>query len=116
MQAPIGCDKNFFVLARREHGIQMRGKGDVGASAIFDRVGDDVAATVDTRHATERAKLRQHPLGALLFEERGGWDAAELQVLLVDPLFLPDEPGQGVAQGYGIGQIRGHFGKRRIRR
>ena len=116
MQPAIGGDINLFVLARREHGIQMRGEGDVGAGAIFDRMGDDVAAAIDPRHATERAKLRQHPLGALLFEERGGGDAAKLQVLLVDPLLLPDEPLQGVAEGRGIGQIRGHFGERRIRR
>jgi len=35
-------------------------------------------------------------------------------VLLVDPLLLPHEPLQGVAQGPRIGQFRGYFGERRI--
>ncbi len=109
MQSAIGSDVDLFVFARRKHGIEMRGEGDVGAGTILHRMRDDVAAPIDPRDATERAKLRQHPLRALLFEECGGRHAAQLQVLLVDPLLLPDEPLQRVAQRRGIGQIARDF-------
>ena len=94
---PSGPTVNFFVLARCEHGIQMRGEGDVGAVAVLHRVGDDVAGAVDARDAAQRAELCEHPLGAALLEERRGRDAAKLQVLLVDPLLLAHEPGERVA-------------------
>ena len=76
-------------------------------------MGNDVAAAIDARHAPQRAKLREHPLGAALFKECRGWNAAQLQMLFVDPLLLPDKPLQGVAQRGRIGQISRHFHQRR---
>jgi hypothetical protein len=60
-------------------------------------VGDDVSCPVDSRIAAEIAELRGHPLRAALFEEGRSGDAAELQVLIVDPLFLARKPLQAVA-------------------
>ena len=45
----------------------------------------------------EAAELLLKPGGALLLEEGGRGDAAELQVDLVDPLFLAREPLQALA-------------------
>jgi hypothetical protein len=69
----------------------------------------DIAAAIDPRDAPERLKLRQHPLGPALFEERGGGDTAKLEVLLIDPLLLPHKPLQCVAKRRGVGQISGYF-------
>lgn len=85
----------------------MGRKRNVGTSAIFDRMSDDVAASVDARRTPERAKLRQHPFGPPLLEECRCGHAAKLQVLFVDPLLLPNEGLQRVAQGWGIGQFGG---------
>ena len=114
VQAAIGRDVDLFVLAWREYRIEVRGEGDVGACPIFHRMCDDVAAAIDPRDAAQGSELRQHPFGAALLEESRGRDTAELQVLFVDPLLLPDEPLQRVMKRRGAGQIARHFGKRRI--
>ena len=88
---------------------------------------DEVARTGSIRKAAERLNVTasavnrriadlEEELGAPLFEKRGGWNAAQLQLLLVDPLLLLDEPLQCVAQGRRIGQIRGYFRERQIGR
>ena len=70
---------------------------------------DDIAASIDAGNTSQRAELGQHPLGAALLKERGSGYAAQLQMLLVDPLLLPDEPLQSVAKRRGISQIACHF-------
>ena len=77
----------------------MRGQGDVGAFAIFHRVRDDVSAAIDSGYRAQGAELREHPLGALLFEERGRGNPAELKLLLIDLLFVASEGLQNFAQG-----------------
>jgi hypothetical protein len=77
-------------------------------------VGDDVAAAVDTGDAAQGAELGEHPFGAALLKERGRGDAAQLEVLLVDPLLVADEPGEGVAEGRGSGKVGRDFGERSV--
>ena len=116
MEAGVGGGVNVFIFARGEDGVEVRRECNVGAGTIFERVGDDVAAAVDAGDAAKGAELGEHPFGAALLEERGGGDAAELEVLLIDPLFLADEPGEGVAEGRGSGEVGRDFGERSVGR
>jgi hypothetical protein len=116
VQSAIRRDVDFFVFARREYRVEMRGQSNVGPGSIFRRVRDHVAPAIDARYTSQRAKLSQHILGAALLEECGCRDPAHLQVLLVDPLLLPDEPLQRIAERRAIGQIARHFRKWWIRR
>ena len=106
VQPAIRIDGDFFVVARRKHRIEMRGQGDVGAFAVLHRMGDHVAGAIDARDAAEGAELRQHPLGALLFEESGRGNAAELQLLFGDPLLVAGKALQGFANGGSVGRFR----------
>jgi len=78
MQPAIGSHKDVFVPARRKHCVEMRGESDIRTDAILYRMRNDVTATIDARYETQGPELRQHPLGTLLFKERGGRDAAQL--------------------------------------
>ena len=60
----------------------------------------------------EGAELVEHPLGAVLFKKSGGGDAAELQVLLVDPLLFAREPLQRVAKNGVVYGSSHAFGER----
>ena len=53
---------------------------------------DGVAAAVDLGFPSERAKLLGHPFAALLLEKSGGGNAAQLQVLFVDPGSFAPKP------------------------
>ena len=74
-------------------------------------MGDHVTGPVDAGDAPERAKLSQHPFGAALLEECGSRNAADLQMLFVNPGFFPGEPLQGVAEGR-IGEFGDQLGER----
>ena len=112
MEAAIGSNGNIFRLTRRKHGIEMCGEGDVGALAILERMGDDVAAAVHAGDHAERSELREHPLRARLFEEGRGGDTADLQMLFVDGLLLAIEPLERVANGGRVGEVGEEAGKR----
>jgi len=53
---------------------------------------DHISRPVETHFPTQRLKLLGHPQRALFLKEGGGWDAAQLEVLLVDPVALTAEP------------------------
>jgi hypothetical protein len=72
---------------------------------------DHVAGPVDAGDAPESAELSQHPFGAALLEECGSRNAADLQMLFVNPGFFPGEPLEGVAEGR-IGEFGDQLGER----
>ena len=72
----------------------MRGQRNVGAARFFVGKCQHVAGAVNLRFPSEATKLGGHPLGALLFEERGRGDAAKLELYFVNPLLFPREPLQ----------------------
>ena len=47
--------------------------------------GDDVARAINFGGPAEQRELLSHPFGAFLFEKRGGGNAAQARVLIVDP-------------------------------
>ena len=108
-QIAVRAHGNIFAAARGEHGIEVRGEGDVGSLTILDWMGDDVAGAIHAGNATQGAELGEHPFGAFLLEKGRGWDAAKLQVLLVDPLFFAGEPLKGVADRGGVGALGKEF-------
>ena len=64
-----------------------------------------VAGAVYSGMPSERAELRRHPLGALLFQKCGRGNAAELQMDVVHPLLLAREPLERLANAGALGQI-----------
>ena len=112
MQPAVGVDGNFFSIAWRKHRIEMRRERDVWAFAILHRVGDNIAAAIDTRYCAERPELGQHPFGALLFEKGGRGNPAELELLLSDPLLIAGKPLQRLANGGSVGNF-GHQARER---
>ena len=94
VEPAVGLGLDLVLVARRDHGVEVGGEGDVGAVAFG---GDDVAGAVDDGVPAEGAELVGEPGGALLLEEGGGGNAAELQVDLVDPLLLAGEPLETLA-------------------
>jgi len=76
MQAAIRIDCNLFQIARREHGVEMRGERDVGSLPILYWMGDNVACAIDPRYRSNGFELRENPFSALLFEKSWGRDTA----------------------------------------
>ena len=102
-ETAVGIDGDFVLVARREDGVEVRGEGDVRGGSAFD--GDDVAGAIDGGVPAEGAELLEKPGGAFLLEKGGGGHAAELKVLLVDPLLLAGEPLEALADAAVIGQL-----------
>src|SRR6266567_5467018 len=72
----------------------MSGKRHIRTLA---RRGNHVACAIDRSTPSQPTKLIQEPRRALLFQERGRRDAAELQVHFADPLLFAREPLQTLA-------------------
>src|SRR5690242_10837686 len=94
----VGSHGDLFIAARGEHRIEMSGKSDIWPFAVLDGMRDYVTGAIDAGDASVFTELREHPFGALLLEECGRRDAADLQMLLIDPLFFTREPLQSIAQ------------------
>ena len=75
---------------------------------------DDVARAVDGGGPSEGFELLLEPSGALLFQERWGGDAAQLQVSFVDPLFLAREPLETLADAAVVSQLPDIEPRRRV--
>jgi hypothetical protein len=112
VQPAIRIDGNFLNVAWRKHRIEMRRECDVGTFAVLDRMRDNIAAAVDTRHCAECAELCQHPFGALLFEKGGRGNPAELELLLSDLLFIARKTLQRLANSGSVGNF-GHQARER---
>ena len=108
----VAVDRDIFFCAGREHGIEMRGERDQRAcrDCAFER-GQNVAGAIDPDVPADRAELRGHPFGALLFEESGRGNAAKLQVNVVHPLLLSREPLQRLADTGPFGHFAGSRGR-----
>jgi hypothetical protein len=93
-EAAIRVHRDIVLIARRDHGVQVRGQRHVRRRALRR---DHVAGAVDGGIPAIGAELLQEPGGALLLQKRGRRHAAKLQVRLVDPLLLAREPLQALA-------------------
>ena len=82
----------------------MGGYSDQRFASIGLGPGNDVAGAVDLGVAAQRAELLGHPLGALLFEEGGGGNSAQREVLFVNPELLAGEEGQALPDAARFGQ------------
>ena len=83
--------------------MRRYGYGGDGRSAGKRR--HHVAGAVQAGFPTQGLKLLGHPGGAFFLKEGRSWDAAQLEVLLVDPVALAAEP-------FETGSSRG--GRRKI--
>ena len=99
-EAPVGLHRDLVLIARRDDRIEVRGQRHIGAASGG---GDHIAGAVDVRVPAEGAELVEEPRGALLLHEGGRRDAAELEMDLVDPLFLAGEPLETVAHPRVVG-------------
>ena len=75
-------------------------------------MGDYVAGPVDAGDAPESAELSQHPFGAALLEKCRRGNAADLQMLFVNPKFLARKPQQSVPE-WRTGKFRDQLGERK---
>ena len=112
-EAAVVIDRDIVLIARRDDGVEVGGKGDVGSIALG---GDHVAGAVDGGGPSQGLELFQKPGGAILFEECGGGDAAELEVGLVDPLFFAGEPLEAFANAAVVSQFPDIEPRCRVRR
>ena len=113
-QEPAVAGKLDFVRrAGREHRIQVRRNRHRGAVAAAGQRGDHVARTVQARFPAQALKALRHPLGALLLQEGRRGNAAQLEVLLVDPGTLAAEPVERHAQFRRTGKISDRTGYQR---
>ena len=103
----------------------MRGEGGERTFGGGSEGGKDVAGAVDLGGAAEGAELGGKPFRALLLEEGGSGDAAELLMDVVDPLLFAGEPEEQVAgvaglqdlvQGASRGEVCGHSFEFNLRR
>jgi len=90
----------------------MGGDGDQRRIAAAFRSRDHIAGAVDFRVPLEFAKSGGDPLGALLFKESGGGDAAEFEVLLLNPEPFAAEPFERGAHTGRRGKIGDGLGER----
>ena len=86
MHAPIAFHVNLFRPARSEHGIKVRGNGNVRPCSGGSGKSDDIAGAIDLRLASQFAEAHEHPFRAFGLEKCWGGDTAQLQMLLGDPL------------------------------
>ena len=90
----------------------MGGDGDQWRIAAAFGSRDNIAGTVDFRVPLQLAKSGRYPLGALLFKESCGGDAAELEVLLLNPEAFAAEPFERGAHAGRRGKIGDGLGER----
>ena len=90
----------------------MGGDGDAGRIPATLQSRDDVSGAIDFGVPIEVAKTGGDPFGALLFEERRGGDAAELEVLLLNPEAFAAEPVEGGSHTGSRGKIGDGLGER----
>ena len=94
-EAPVGIHGDIVFVARREHGIEVRGQ-----RRRTGRRRPSVARTLPARSmeaSQPRRGTAPEPRRPLLFQKGGRRHAAELQVDLVDPLLLAGEQLQALA-------------------
>lgn len=87
-EGAVGFGADVVGGAGGENGIEVSGDGDVGRRGGGLEEGHDVAGLIDFGVTAELAEGGEHPFGAALFLEGGRGDAAELEMLFVDPLFI----------------------------
>ena len=87
-EGAVGLGADVVGRAGGEDGIEVGGDGDVGRRGGGLEERDDVAGLIDLGFTAELAEGGEHPFGAALFLERRRGDAAEFEVLFVDPLFI----------------------------
>ena len=104
-QRPVGFDLDVVRRSWRKHRVQMRRQCDERTPRICVHLGDHIAGAIDPRIVAERAKLRDHPIGAFAFEKCGRRDAADLKVLLVDPQSFSNHPLQAFANARHLGEF-----------
>ena len=72
---------------------------------------ENVTRAIHAGMPAEGAKLRGHPFGALLLEERGRGHAAQLKMDIVDPLLLAREPLERLADAGALGHLADCHGR-----
>jgi hypothetical protein len=110
-EVAFAIDRDIVPAARREDGVEMGGDGNPRRRRFGNKRSQNIAGPVDTRVPTEQAKLRSHPLSALLFKESGRRDAAELQMDVVHPLFLAREELKRLADAGALGHLADCHGR-----
>ena len=106
--------RNLYIFgrARGEYGIEMGGDGNGRRIAAALKRCDYVAGAIDLGVPIEVPKTGGDPFGALLFEEGRGGDAAEFEVLLLNPKAFAAEPVEGGSHTRRRGKIGDGLGKR----
>ena len=105
VETAVGIDRDLLAGLRGDDRIEVRGEGDQRAFTGGIEERDHVAGAVDLGVAAVALELRGHPLGAAVLEEGRRGDAAQLEVLLVDPLLLAREPLQRLANSTRLRQV-----------
>ncbi len=104
-QPAVGLHLDLFRRARGEHRVQVRREHHASARRRLQRAGDHVARAVQADLAAELAQPCRHPRGSLLLEKGGRRDAADLKMLLVDPVLFLGEPLQALAHAGSPGEL-----------
>src|SRR5579863_1349807 len=90
-------DRDVFPDARRNNSVEVSGERNQRSFRFGMKGRKNIARAIDSHVPADRTELTGHPFGTLLFEKSGRRHATELQMDLIDPLFLACEPLQCLA-------------------
>ena len=83
----------------------MRSKGDVGKMIVTGARGNNIAGAVDLGFPAQGTEFGDEPLSSLLLKESGGRNAAEAQMLFINPVALAPEPLKRRADAWKRGKF-----------
>jgi hypothetical protein len=106
-EVAVAIDPDVVFGARGEDGVEMGGDGDEGTGGVRFKGGYDVPGAIDGGMPAQGAEGGAEPLGALLFHKSRSGDTAELEMDVVDPVFLAGEPLEGFFDAGAASQIPG---------
>src|ERR1700761_8566453 len=87
----------------------MGGNDTDGFTRFIAEGGNDISRAIQTGFPAERNQLTTEPIGARSLKKRRRWDAAQLDVAIVDPKSLLCKPLQGIRHIRAEDQLSKYF-------